>query len=110
VSDIYNESNIEDLLQWCEYNAMDWHRALTALVAERDALKQRVAEGGGMSEIVQRLRGWCPHDDECPRGLIDDAADEIERLRAELDAAHKAMMEGDLVAMLRAYEALKGCQ
>jgi hypothetical protein len=42
-----------------------------------------------MSEIVQRLRGWCPHDDECPRGLIDDAADEIERLRAELDAAIK---------------------
>ena len=31
-------------------------------------------------------------------------------IRAEIAAAHKAMMEGDVVAMLRAYEALKGCQ
>ena len=31
-------------------------------------------------------------------------------IRADIAAAHKAMMEGDVVAMLRAYEALKGCQ
>jgi hypothetical protein len=31
-------------------------------------------------------------------------------IRADIAAAHKAMMEGDLVAMLRAYEALKGCR
>ena len=30
-------------------------------------------------------------------------------IRAGIDAAHKAMMEGDCVAMIRAYEALKGC-
>ena len=35
-------------------------------------------------DIVELLRGWCPHEDECPRVLIDEAADEIERLRAEL--------------------------
>jgi len=29
-------------------------------------------------------------------------------MRADLDAAAKAMIEGDTVAMLRAYEALKG--
>ena len=28
----------------------------------------------------------------------------------EIAAAHKAMMEGDIVAMLRAYEALKRCE
>jgi len=39
-----------------------------------------------VSDIEQRLRGWCPHADECPRALIDEAADEIERLRAELAA------------------------
>ena len=38
------------------------------------------------SDIVERLAGWCPHEDECPRVLIDEAADEIERLRAELAA------------------------
>ena len=31
-------------------------------------------------------------------------------IRADIAAAHKAMMEGDCVAMIRAYEALKGCQ
>ena len=31
-------------------------------------------------------------------------------IRADIAAAHKAMMEGDVVAMIRAYEALKGCQ
>lgn len=31
-------------------------------------------------------------------------------IRADVAAAHKAMIEGDVVAMLRAYEALKGCQ
>lgn len=31
-------------------------------------------------------------------------------IRADIAAAHRAMMEGDVVAMLRAYEALKGCQ
>lgn len=31
-------------------------------------------------------------------------------IRREIDAAHKAMMEGDVVAMIRAYEALKGCK
>lgn len=29
-------------------------------------------------------------------------------MRADLDAAEKAMMEGDVVAMLRCYESLKG--
>lgn len=29
-------------------------------------------------------------------------------IRADLDAASKAMIEGDVVAMLRAYEKLKG--
>jgi hypothetical protein len=28
----------------------------------------------------------------------------------DIIAAHKAMAEGDVVAMLRAYEALKGCK
>ena len=31
-------------------------------------------------------------------------------IRADIAAAHKAMMEGDCAAMIRAYEALKGCQ
>jgi hypothetical protein len=31
-------------------------------------------------------------------------------IRADIAAAHKAMMGGDVVEMLRAYEALKGCQ
>lgn len=31
-------------------------------------------------------------------------------IRRDIAAAHKAMMEGDVVAMLRAYEALKGCE
>lgn len=30
-------------------------------------------------------------------------------IRRDIAAAHKAMMEGDVVAMLRAHEALKGC-
>lgn len=30
-------------------------------------------------------------------------------IRRDIAAAHKAMMDGDVVAMLRAYEALKGC-
>ena len=29
-------------------------------------------------------------------------------MRADLDAAQKAMIEGDVVAMIRAYKALKG--
>lgn len=31
-------------------------------------------------------------------------------IRRYIAAAHKAMMEGDVVAMLCAYDALKGCQ
>lgn len=31
-------------------------------------------------------------------------------IRRDIAAAHKAMMEGDVVEMLRAYEALKGCK
>ena len=31
-------------------------------------------------------------------------------MRAELDAAQKAMIEGDTAAMLRLYETLKGCE
>ena len=31
-------------------------------------------------------------------------------IRRDIAAAHKAIMEGDVVAMIRAYEALKGCQ
>ena len=42
-----------------------------------------------MTDILQRLGAWCPHEDECPRVLIDEAADEIERLRAELAAMRK---------------------
>lgn len=29
---------------------------------------------------------------------------------SDIAAAHRAMMEGDCVAMIRAYEALKGCK
>ena len=36
--------------------------------------------------LVERLRGWCSHSDEYPRGLIEEAADEIVQLRAELAA------------------------
>ena len=39
--------------------------------------------------LVERLRGWCPHHDEYPRVLIEEAADEIRQLRAELAAAIK---------------------
>lgn len=42
-----------------------------------------------MSDIVQRLRGWCPHIDGYPRFLIDEAADDITSLRADLAAAIK---------------------
>lgn len=42
-----------------------------------------------MTDILQRLGAWCPHEDECPRVLIDEAAEEIERLRAELAAMRK---------------------
>ena len=31
-------------------------------------------------------------------------------IQADIAAANKAMMEGDVVAMLRAHEALKGCK
>lgn len=31
-------------------------------------------------------------------------------IRADIAAAHKAMMDGDVVEMIRAYEALKGCK
>lgn len=31
-------------------------------------------------------------------------------IQADIAAAHKAMMEGDVVAMLRAHETLKGCK
>lgn len=31
-------------------------------------------------------------------------------IRADIAAAHKAMMDGDVVAMLSAYDALRGCQ
>lgn len=31
-------------------------------------------------------------------------------IRQDIAAAHKAMMEDDVVAMLKAYETLKGCQ
>jgi hypothetical protein len=46
-----------------------------------------------MTDILQRLGAWCPHEDECPRVLIDEAAEEIERLRAELAAANKHIEE-----------------
>jgi hypothetical protein len=42
-----------------------------------------------VSDIVQRLRGWCPHIDGYPRFLIDEAADDITSLRADLAAAIK---------------------
>lgn len=31
-------------------------------------------------------------------------------IRKDIAAAHKAMIDGDVVAMLRAYESLKGCK
>jgi hypothetical protein len=31
-------------------------------------------------------------------------------IRQDIAAAHKAMMEGDLVGMIRAHEKLKGCK
>ena len=31
-------------------------------------------------------------------------------IKRDIAAAHEAMMNGDVVAMLRAYEALKGCK
>ena len=31
-------------------------------------------------------------------------------IRADIAAAHKAMISGDLVAMIRAYKELRGCQ
>lgn len=31
-------------------------------------------------------------------------------IRKDIAAAHKAMIEGDVVAMIRAHEALKNCQ
>ena len=37
-------NDIDELLEWCALNDIDWHAALTALVAERDALRKRVAE------------------------------------------------------------------
>jgi hypothetical protein len=45
-----------------------------------------------------------PVYDGIPTGRIAAAL-----MRADLDRATKALAEGDVVAMLRAYEALKGC-
>ena len=59
-----------------------------------------------MSDIVQRLRGWCPHIDGYPRFLIDEAADDITSLRAELAAAIKQRDEARdySIALQRAIE------
>ena len=42
---------------------------------------------------------------EMPNVIVEP---QIALMRAELDAAAKAMIEGDVVAMLRVYESLKG--
>jgi len=35
-------SHLDSLLNWCEFNAMDWHRALARLVNDRARLRSEV--------------------------------------------------------------------
>lgn len=35
-------AHLDSLLNWCEFNAMDWHRALARLVNDRARLRKRV--------------------------------------------------------------------
>lgn len=37
-------AHLDSLLEWCEFNAMDWHRALARLVADRADLRKQVIE------------------------------------------------------------------
>jgi hypothetical protein len=65
--------------------------------------------GEGLPREMARVRDEILPQFLALRGMPNVIVDpQIAIMRAELDAAAKAMIEGDVVAMLRAYESLKG--
>jgi hypothetical protein len=61
--------------------------------------------GEALPKEMARVRELLPMYDAIPTGIFAATM-----MRADLDAAAKAMAEGDVVAMLRVYESLKGFQ
>lgn len=62
--------------------------------------------GTALPKEIERCQGLLAHYKAIgPVGAFGHAM-----ISADIAAAHKAMMEGDAVAMLRAYNALKGCR
>lgn len=60
--------------------------------------------GEALPEEIARVRDHIlPEYDKIPGGFIASGL-----MRADLDAAARALAEGDLVAMIRVYESLKG--
>lgn len=51
---------------------------------------------------IQRVQELLPSYDEIPTGVFAATM-----MRESIKAAHRAMVEGDVVAMIRAYEDLK---
>jgi hypothetical protein len=65
--------------------------------------------GEGLPREMARVRDEILPQFLALRGLPNVIVEpQIAIMRAELDAAAKAMAEGDVIAMLRAYESLKG--
>lgn len=62
--------------------------------------------GDALPAEIKRCQALLPHYDAIgPVGAFGKAM-----IQADIDAAIKAMAEGDVVAMLRAYNALKDCE
>ena len=63
-------AHLYDLLDWCEFNAMDWHRALARFVADRERLR------GELFPIRKELEQVRAERDEARRNLcLSEAAD-----------------------------------
>lgn len=58
--------------------------------------------GDALPAEMARVRELLPYYDEIPTGIFAATM-----MRADLDAAAKALAEGDIVEMIRAYQSLK---
>ena len=66
-------AHLDSLLNWCEFNAMDWHRALARLVNDRARLR------GEVNRLRVIVQGW--------EHSARNAERDIAQLREERDGA-----------------------
>lgn len=79
-------AHLDSLLNWCEFNAMDWHRALARLVNDRARLRGE----------VNRLRAE-----------RDEARREVCYLTAELDMINHTSVTAESIALEYEWDCFK---